>query len=163
MQKRPFPTRRPRYPPWWRVCQAGGRRWSRRPPLEFSATSTWTRSTCRPPPGNSTCRCCCSKGSSVVLVLVQYSISGWEIYLPSPPSWMFGEEGPKNVFERLCSRLQTVEEGMEERNKRLKVPHTILLPSKIPAGISIWSFGENDNANKKWSTVVGGQFSRQDI
>ena len=60
-----------------------------------------------------------------------------EVYFPSPPSWIFGEEGPKNVFERFCSRLQTVEEEMVERNKSLRVPHTILLPSKIPAGISI--------------------------
>ena len=50
---------------------------------------------------------------------------------------MFDEEGPKNVFERFCSRLQTVEEEMEERNMNFKVPHTILLPSKIPAGSSI--------------------------
>ena len=50
---------------------------------------------------------------------------------------MFDEEGPKNVFERFCSRLQTVEEEMVERNKSLRVPHTILLPSKIPAGSSI--------------------------
>ena len=68
-------------------------------------------------------------------VLSHFSVD--EIYLPSTPSWMFGEEGPKVVFERFCSELQRVEEEMEERNRGLRIPHTILLPSKIPAGISI--------------------------
>ena len=50
---------------------------------------------------------------------------------------MFGEEGPKIVFQRFCNDLQKLEEEMGERNMNVRVPHTILLPSKIPAGISI--------------------------
>ena len=68
-------------------------------------------------------------------VLSHFSVD--EIYLPSTPSWMFGEEGPKIVFQRFCNNLQQLEEEMEERNINLRVPYTILLPSKIPAGISI--------------------------
>ena len=68
-------------------------------------------------------------------VLSHFSLD--EIYLPATPSWMFGEEGPKVVFELFCSELQRVEEEMVERNRGLRIPYTILLPSKIPAGISI--------------------------
>ena len=68
-------------------------------------------------------------------VLSHFSVD--EIYLPHTPSWMFGEERPKIVFERFCNNLRRIEEEMLERNMNVMVPHTVLLPSKIPAGISI--------------------------
>ena len=40
--------------------------------------------------------------------------------LPSTPCWMFGEEGPKIVFQRFCDKLQQLEEEMEERNMNLR-------------------------------------------
>ena len=65
------------------------------------------------------------------------SFSADEIYLSCTPSWMFGEDEPRNVFEKLRNNLRTIEDDILARNSKLRVPYTILQPSKIPAGISI--------------------------
>ena len=43
----------------------------------------------------------------------------------------------REVFERFCKNLDDIEAKIIARNKGLKVPYTILLPSKIPAGIAV--------------------------
>ena len=41
------------------------------------------------------------------------------------------------MFERFRKKLDDIEAELVERNKDLKVPYDILLPSKIPAGIAV--------------------------
>ena len=60
-----------------------------------------------------------------------------EIYLMETPSWMFTEEKAKATFTKFSKRLRGIEKEMVERNKGLSVPYTVLLPSHMPAGISI--------------------------
>ena len=60
-----------------------------------------------------------------------------EIYLMETPSWMFREEKAKTTFRKFCKRLRGIEKEMVQRNRGLKVPYTVLLPSKMPAGITI--------------------------
>ena len=60
-----------------------------------------------------------------------------EIYLMETPSWMFREEKAKATFMKFSKRLRGIEKEMVERNKCLNVPYTVLLPSLMPAGISI--------------------------
>ena len=60
-----------------------------------------------------------------------------EIYLMETPSWMFREEKAKATFMKFSKRLREIEKEMVKRNKGLNVPYTVLLPSKMPAGISI--------------------------
>ena len=43
----------------------------------------------------------------------------------------------RDVFRRFCKNLDDIEAQIVARNKMLKVPYTILLPSKIPAGIAV--------------------------
>ena len=47
----------------------------------------------------------------------------------------------QEAFARFCKNLDEIETKIEARNKVLveggKVPYTILLPSKIPAGIAV--------------------------
>ena len=60
-----------------------------------------------------------------------------EIYLLETPSWMFREEKAKATFIKFSKRLRGIQKEMVQRNKSLNVPYTVLLPSGIPAGISI--------------------------
>jgi len=60
-----------------------------------------------------------------------------KIYLLETPSWMFREEKAKATFMKFSKRLRGIEKEMVKRNKSLNVPYTVLLPSKMPAGISI--------------------------
>jgi len=60
-----------------------------------------------------------------------------EIYLMDTPSWMFREEKAEATFKKFSQRLRGIEKEMVDRNKCLNVPYTVLLPSKMPAGISI--------------------------
>lgn len=60
-----------------------------------------------------------------------------EIYLMDTPSWMFREEKAEATFKKFSQRLRGIEKEMVDRNKHLNVPYTVLLPSKMPAGISI--------------------------
>jgi len=43
----------------------------------------------------------------------------------------------RDVFRRFCKNLDDIEAQIIGRNKELKVPYTVLLPSKIPAGIAV--------------------------
>ena len=60
-----------------------------------------------------------------------------EVWLGDAPSWMFREEAAAEVFQRFRAALHRIEEEIEERNKELDVPYTILLPSRSPAGTAI--------------------------
>ena len=64
-----------------------------------------------------------------------------EVYIGQTPSWLF-EEGDKGrlareVFNKFSQNLAEAERRMRKRNEGIKVPYTILYPSKIPAGIAI--------------------------
>ena len=41
-------------------------------------------------------------------------------------------------MEKLRARLRRIEEEIEERNKGLAIPYTVLLPSRVPAGTAVW-------------------------
>lgn len=41
------------------------------------------------------------------------------------------------VMEKLRARLRRIEEEIEERNKGLAIPYTVLLPSRVPAGTAV--------------------------
>jgi len=68
-------------------------------------------------------------------VLSHYSED--EVYLPETPSWLFGEERVRDIYDEFRKNLLEVERQIDERNKNLEIPYTILKPSKIPAGIAI--------------------------
>ena len=53
------------------------------------------------------------------------------------PSWLFGEEKVREIYEKFRKELHEVENQILERNKALEIPYTVLQPSKIPAGIAI--------------------------
>ena len=64
-----------------------------------------------------------------------------EIYITETPSWQF-EEGDKGreareVFNKFASDLAQAELKMRKRNETLRVPYTVIYPSKIPAGIAV--------------------------
>ena len=54
-----------------------------------------------------------------------------------PPRWLFTEEEAITAFISFQNKLQKIEDGIIERNKGLDVPYEVLLPSKIPFGITI--------------------------
>ena len=54
-----------------------------------------------------------------------------------PPRWLFTEEEVDMVFKNYQSKLQKLEDEIEERNKNLEIPYCVLLPSRIPFGLSI--------------------------
>ena len=68
-------------------------------------------------------------------VLSRYSDD--EVYLNVTPSWLFGEEKVRDIYEKFRKDLHEVENQIVERNKALEIPYTVLQPSKIPAGIAI--------------------------
>jgi len=72
-------------------------------------------------------------------VLGHYAID--EVYLPNITSSHFGEEGAKKVYLNFREELLKAEKTIQERNDKLtaegKIPYTVLLPSKIPAGIAV--------------------------
>ena len=60
-----------------------------------------------------------------------------ETWLGQNPKWLFTEPEPEVVLNRFRERLQEIETIIDDRNKHLKFPYTILKPSTIPAGVSI--------------------------
>ena len=68
-------------------------------------------------------------------MLLCYHIS--QVYLNVTPSWLFGEEKVREIYEKFRKELHEVENQIVERNKALEIPYTVLQPSKIPAGIAI--------------------------
>ena len=73
--------------------------------------------------------------AATMKVLSTYSVD--EVYLNATPSWLFGEKRVIDIYEKFRKNLREVENWMEERNKALEIPYTVLQPSKIPAGIAI--------------------------
>jgi len=76
---------------------------------------------------------------STFTILANYAVD--EIYIGQTPSWLF-EEGDKGriareVFNQFSRNLAEAEKKMRKRNEDVKVPYTVLYPSKIPAGISV--------------------------
>ena len=72
-------------------------------------------------------------------ILANYAVD--EIYIGQTPSWLF-EEGDngriaREVFNQFSRNLAEAEKKMRKRNEDVKVPYTVLYPSKIPAGISV--------------------------
>ena len=60
-----------------------------------------------------------------------------EVYLGDTPHWMFLKEEPRRVFNKFVEKLQEIEQEIQLRNGELDIPYSVLLPSKIPAGVSI--------------------------
>ena len=79
------------------------------------------------------------KSHSTCRVLANYAVD--EIFIGQTPSWLF-EEGDKGrvareVFSKFSQNLAQAETKMRKRNEGLKVPYTVIYPSKIPAGIAV--------------------------
>ena len=47
------------------------------------------------------------------------------------------EDKASEVLEKLRGRLRGIEEEIEERNKGLAIPHTVLRPYSVPAGTAV--------------------------
>ena len=66
------------------------------------------------------------------------NMSGRPLYLTEiSPRWMFNEPQIKEFYQQFIAHLMSIEKGINERNNTLKIPYTVLLPSKIPHGIGI--------------------------
>ena len=57
-----------------------------------------------------------------------------DVFLGETPTWMFGEAVAMQVASRFRQRLRDIETEMVERNKNLRVPYTVLYPSRITTG-----------------------------
>ena len=57
-----------------------------------------------------------------------------DVFLGETPTWMFGEAEAWQVASRFRQRLRDIETEMVERNKNLRVPYTVLYPSRITTG-----------------------------
>ena len=73
------------------------------------------------------------------LMPFKYYIEKWE---STQKALQTNPSQAQEAFARFCKNLDEIETKIEARNKVLveggKVPYTILLPSKIPAGIAVW-------------------------
>ena len=78
---------------------------------------------------------------SAVQAGIAYTISnmsGKPLHLTEiTPRWMFNEPQIKEYYNQFISHLNQIEKKINLRNSTLKVPYTVLLPSKIPYGIGI--------------------------
>ena len=66
--------------------------------------------------------------------LVAYPVG--EVFLQETPMWMFTDQKTLAVWEAFSAKLSEIEAEIIQRNSTLRVPYTVLLPSKLPAGIS---------------------------
>ena len=57
-----------------------------------------------------------------------------DVFLGETPTWMFGEAEAWQVASRFRQRLRDIETEMVKRNKNLRVPYTVLYPSRITTG-----------------------------
>ena len=60
-----------------------------------------------------------------------------QIYLGDYPDRRFTEEIPLGLITRLQKQLSGITGDIEERNKKLDVPYTYMLPNKVPNSITI--------------------------
>ena len=58
-----------------------------------------------------------------------------DVFLGETQTWMFGEAEAWQVALSFRQRLRSIEKQIVERNKNLRVPYTVLYPSKITAGV----------------------------
>jgi len=54
-----------------------------------------------------------------------------------PPRYLFTEQDNLDVYMKFQNSLLDIENKIEMRNKDLKYPYDVLLPSKVPCGIAI--------------------------
>lgn len=54
-----------------------------------------------------------------------------------PPRWLFTEQSILNAYLKFQSSLLDIEEHIKMRNKSLRYPYKVLMPSKIPYSIAI--------------------------
>jgi len=60
-----------------------------------------------------------------------------QAWLSEQPRSLFVEDEIKPISDHFKENLQRIEKEMQARNYGLKVPHMVLMPSRIPAGIAI--------------------------
>ena len=64
--------------------------------------------------------------------------SSEELYLiNTPPELLFTDSEVLNAMNKFQNSLHAIEQEILARNKELKIPYEVLLPSKIPYGISV--------------------------
>lgn len=79
---------------------------------------------------------CLPQGSVTVSILLLCYIFP-QIYLGNFPAKRFTEEVPQDLISRFQRQLEGITGDIEERNKKLDVPYTYMLPTKIPNSITI--------------------------
>jgi len=65
------------------------------------------------------------------------AFSDKQTWLTELPRSLFVDDELKPVMDRFKDRLAKIEAEIVARNRGIKVPHMVLLPSRIPAGIAI--------------------------
>lgn len=60
-----------------------------------------------------------------------------QTWLTEMPRSLFVDDEIKPIMDKFKSNLEKIEKEIVARNRGLKVPHMVLLPSRIPAGIAI--------------------------
>ena len=55
-----------------------------------------------------------------------------------PPIWLFTEQNIVNAYLKFQRSLLDIEDHIKMRNKGLRYPYKVLMPSRIPYSIAIW-------------------------
>ena len=75
--------------------------------------------------------------SQVELSYIMSCYSTEELFLTeTPPELLFNDLEVIEAIEKFKTSLQVIEDEIKLRNEALKVPYEVLMPSKIPMGIS---------------------------
>ena len=76
--------------------------------------------------------------SQVELSFTMSSYSPEELYLTTtPPELLFNDIEVLQAIDKFQNSLHEIEIEISKRNSELKIPYEVLLPSKIPYGISM--------------------------
>jgi len=65
------------------------------------------------------------------------AFSDKQTWLTELPRSLFVGDEAKPILDKFKQNLEDIENEIVERNSGLKVPHMVLMPSRIPAGIAI--------------------------
>jgi len=60
-----------------------------------------------------------------------------QIFIADYPRWLFSDDKSAEALENFRVNLNKVEDTISTRNQKLEIPYDVILPSKLPAGISI--------------------------
>lgn len=81
-------------------------------------------------------------GANITYILTRYAESDICL-LPEKadtvyPRWLFSDSGPeRKVFDEFLAELKIIDDDIEERNRSIDCPYSVLKPSRVPIGITI--------------------------